>query len=45
MGAADPVRVFEEYASLDLVSGGRTEIIAGRGVAALGAIRVEIIPS
>jgi alkanesulfonate monooxygenase SsuD/methylene tetrahydromethanopterin reductase-like flavin-dependent oxidoreductase (luciferase family) len=31
LGAADPVRVFEEYASLDLVSGGRTEIIAGRG--------------
>ncbi|RWX12890.1 LLM class flavin-dependent oxidoreductase [Rhizobium leguminosarum] len=31
LGAADPVRVFEEYASLDLVSGGRAEIIAGRG--------------
>ncbi len=27
----DPVRVFEEYATLDLLSGGRAEIMAGRG--------------
>ena len=27
----DPVRVFQEFATLDLVSGGRAEIMAGRG--------------
>ena len=27
----DPVRVFEEFALLDLISGGRAEIMAGRG--------------
>ena len=27
----DPVRVFEQFATLDLVSGGRAEIMAGRG--------------
>ena len=27
----DPVRVFEEFATLDLLSGGRAEIMAGRG--------------
>ena len=32
LATADPVRVFEEYATLDLLSGGRAEIIAGRGV-------------
>jgi alkanesulfonate monooxygenase SsuD/methylene tetrahydromethanopterin reductase-like flavin-dependent oxidoreductase (luciferase family) len=32
LATADPVRVFEEYATLDLISGGRAEIIAGRGV-------------
>jgi probable LLM family oxidoreductase len=29
---ADPVRVFEDFATLDLLSGGRAEVIAGRGV-------------
>ena len=29
---ADPVRVFEDFATVDLLSGGRTEVIAGRGV-------------
>jgi probable LLM family oxidoreductase len=29
---ADPVRVFEDFATVDLLSGGRAEIIAGRGV-------------
>src|SRR3984957_17017047 len=29
--AADPVRVFQEFATLDLVSNGRAEIVAGRG--------------
>jgi len=27
----DPVRVYEDFATLDLISGGRAEIIAGRG--------------
>src|ERR1700748_3865403 len=31
LSAADPVRVFQEFATLDLISGGRTEIVAGRG--------------
>jgi probable LLM family oxidoreductase len=31
LGADDPVRVFEQFTSLDLVSGGRAEIMAGRG--------------
>ncbi len=31
LSAADPVRVFQEFATLDLVSGGRAEIVAGRG--------------
>ncbi|MGB6431029.1 MAG: LLM class flavin-dependent oxidoreductase [Candidatus Acidiferrales bacterium] len=31
LSAADPVRVFQEFATLDLVSRGRAEIVAGRG--------------
>ncbi|HEV3325497.1 MAG TPA: Atu2307/SP_0267 family LLM class monooxygenase [Puia sp.] len=31
LSSADPVRVFQNFATLDLVSGGRAEIIAGRG--------------
>src|SRR5580692_597727 len=31
LSAADPVRVFQNFATLDLISGGRAEIIAGRG--------------
>lgn len=31
LSTADPVRTFEEFASVDLISGGRAEIIAGRG--------------
>jgi alkanesulfonate monooxygenase SsuD/methylene tetrahydromethanopterin reductase-like flavin-dependent oxidoreductase (luciferase family) len=31
LGSADPVRVFEDFATLDLLSGGRAEIMAGRG--------------
>ncbi len=31
LSSADPVRVFEEFATLDLLSGGRAEIMAGRG--------------
>ncbi|HYK99285.1 MAG TPA: LLM class flavin-dependent oxidoreductase, partial [Candidatus Acidoferrales bacterium] len=27
----DPVRVFEQFATVDLISGGRAEIMAGRG--------------
>src|SRR4030095_9010147 len=29
--AADPVRVFEEFATLDLISQGRAEMVVGRG--------------
>ena len=31
LSAADPVRVFQNYATLDLLSNGRAEIVAGRG--------------
>ncbi|MCH5676599.1 LLM class flavin-dependent oxidoreductase [Streptomyces sp. CME 23] len=31
LGADDPVRVFEQFAALDLVAQGRAEIMAGRG--------------
>jgi probable LLM family oxidoreductase len=31
LSAADPVRVFQEFATLDLLSKGRTEIVVGRG--------------
>lgn len=31
LSTVDPVRLFEDFASVDLISGGRAEIIAGRG--------------
>jgi probable LLM family oxidoreductase len=31
LSAADPVRVFQEFATLDLVSGGRIDLVVGRG--------------
>jgi probable LLM family oxidoreductase len=31
LSAADPVRIFQEFATLDLISRGRAEIVAGRG--------------
>lgn len=31
LSAADPVRVFQNYATVDLVSGGRAEMVVGRG--------------
>src|SRR5919108_1168383 len=31
LSAADPVRVFQEFATLDLLSKGRAEMVAGRG--------------
>src|SRR2546430_12315098 len=31
LSAADPVRVLQEFATLDLISNGRAEIVAGRG--------------
>src|ERR1700743_917351 len=31
LSAADPVRVFQNFATLDIISGGRAEIVAGRG--------------
>jgi len=34
LATADPVRVFQEFAEVDLLSGGRAEIMAGRGAGA-----------
>ena len=31
LGSDDPVRVFQEFSTVDLLSGGRAEIMAGRG--------------
>jgi alkanesulfonate monooxygenase SsuD/methylene tetrahydromethanopterin reductase-like flavin-dependent oxidoreductase (luciferase family) len=31
LSAADPVRVFESFATIDLLSGGRAEMVVGRG--------------
>ena len=31
LSAADPVRVFQDFATIDLISNGRVEIVAGRG--------------
>ena len=31
LSSEDPVRVFQQFAHVDLISGGRTEIMAGRG--------------
>lgn len=31
LSADDPVRVFQDFATIDLLSGGRAEIVAGRG--------------
>ena len=31
LSAADPVRVFQNFATLDLISGGRAELVVGRG--------------
>src|SRR5947209_19833868 len=31
LSAADPVRVFQNFATLDLISHGRAEMVAGRG--------------
>lgn len=31
LSSADPVRAFQEFATLDLLSGGRAELMAGRG--------------
>ena len=31
LSTADPVRVFQDFATLDLISGGRAEIVVGRG--------------
>src|SRR5690349_18837097 len=32
LSTADPVTVFEEFSTVDLISSGRAEIIAGRGI-------------
>jgi probable LLM family oxidoreductase len=39
LSSDDPVRVFEQFTALDLVSGGRAEIMAGRG-ALLDSFRI-----
>jgi len=31
LSAADPVRVFQNFATLDLISKGRAEMVVGRG--------------
>lgn len=31
LGSADPVRVFQDFATIDLISGGRAEVMVGRG--------------
>ncbi len=31
LSSDDPVRVFQDFATLDLISNGRAEIMAGRG--------------
>jgi probable LLM family oxidoreductase len=31
LGSDDPIRVFQRFATLDLLSGGRAEVLAGRG--------------
>jgi probable LLM family oxidoreductase len=31
LSAADPVRLFQDFATLDLISGGRAEMVVGRG--------------
>ncbi len=31
LSSADPVRVYQDFATIDLISGGRAEIMAGRG--------------
>ena len=31
LSAADPVRVFQEFATLDLIAAGRAEIVVGQG--------------
>ncbi len=31
LSSTDPVRLFEEFATIDLISGGRVELMAGRG--------------
>src|SRR4051812_10540664 len=36
LSAADPVRVFQEFATLDLLSHGRAEIVAGGGPVTCG---------
>jgi alkanesulfonate monooxygenase SsuD/methylene tetrahydromethanopterin reductase-like flavin-dependent oxidoreductase (luciferase family) len=47
LSSDDPVRAFQEFATLDLLSGGRAEIMAGRGSFIVGtevapAVREEV---
>ncbi len=40
LSAADPVRIFQEFATLDLISHGRAEIVAGRGSSTVNSVYV-----
>src|SRR5713101_5294516 len=42
LSAADPVRLFQQFATLDLISQGRAEMVVGRGssIEALSALRL-----
>jgi alkanesulfonate monooxygenase SsuD/methylene tetrahydromethanopterin reductase-like flavin-dependent oxidoreductase (luciferase family) len=48
LSAADPVRVFQEFATLDLLSQGRAEMVVGRGSSIeafpLFGLRLEAYP-
>ena len=43
LSSDDPVRVYQQFATLDLISGGRAEIMAGRGsfIEVLSAVRLR----
>jgi alkanesulfonate monooxygenase SsuD/methylene tetrahydromethanopterin reductase-like flavin-dependent oxidoreductase (luciferase family) len=43
LSAADPVRVFQEFATLDLIARGRAEIIVGRG-SSIELLGTEVAP-
>jgi alkanesulfonate monooxygenase SsuD/methylene tetrahydromethanopterin reductase-like flavin-dependent oxidoreductase (luciferase family) len=42
LSSDDPVRVFQQFATVDLLSGGRAEIMAGRGTPAGGVLIDDI---
>ena len=44
LSAADPVRVFQQFATLDLISQGRIDLVVGRGLVHRGvpAVRADL---